>query len=62
MLQEKDKKQQDPKCIALILIYNKFSPNLTAIVSKTLNVLHTNKIYMNYPKNTQSHPLNETKI
>ena len=34
LLQEKDQQQQDPKQIPLILTYNRFLPNLTAVVCK----------------------------
>ena len=43
LLQEKDQEQQDPKPIPLILTYNRFLPNLTAIVRKNWNILQTNK-------------------
>ena len=33
-LQEKDQEQQDPKRTPLILTYNRFLPNLTAVVRK----------------------------
>ena len=42
-LQEKDQEQQDPKRIPLILTYNRFLPNLTAVVRKNWNILQTNK-------------------
>ena len=43
LLQEKDKKQQDPKRAPLIFTCSQFLPNLTAVVHKTWNILHTNK-------------------
>ena len=46
LLQEKDRKQQDPKRIKriqLILSYNRYLPNLTAVVRKNWNILQTNK-------------------
>ena len=43
LLQEKDRKQQDSKSITLILTYNRFLPNLTAVVCKNWNILQTNK-------------------
>ena len=43
LLQEKDKKQQDPKRTPLIFTCSQFLPNLTAVVHKTWNILHTNK-------------------
>ena len=43
LLQEKDQEQQDPKRIPLTLTYNRFLPNLTAVVRKNWNILQTNK-------------------
>ena len=43
LLQEKDQEQQDPKRIPLILTYNRFLPNLTAVVRKNWNMFQTNK-------------------
>ena len=43
LLKEKDQEQQDPKCIKLILRYNRFLPNLTAVVHKNWSTLHPNK-------------------
>ena len=34
LLQEKDQEEQDPKRIPLILTYNRFLSNLTAVVRK----------------------------
>ena len=39
LLQEKDQEQQDPKGIPLILTYNRFLSNLTAVVRKNWNIL-----------------------
>ena len=36
LLKEKDQEQEDPKCIKLILRYNRFLPNLTAVVHKNM--------------------------
>ena len=43
LLQEKDREQQDQKCIPLLLTYNQFLPNLTTLVRKNWNILQTNK-------------------
>ena len=46
LLQEKDREQQDPKRIKriqVILTYNRFLPNPTAVVCKNWNILQTNK-------------------
>ena len=43
LLQEKDQEQQDPKRILLTLTYNRFLPNLSAVVHKYWNILQTNK-------------------
>ena len=42
LLKEKDQEQQDPKCIKLILRYNRFLPNLTAVVHKNWRTLYPN--------------------
>ena len=62
LLQEKDQEQQDPTRISLILTYNQFLPNLTAVVCKGWNILQTNK---NIRELFQKRPIaafKETKI
>ena len=54
LLQEKDQEQQDPKGIPLILTYNRFLSNLTAVVCKNWNILQTNK---NLQELFQEHPI-----
>ena len=53
VLQEKDRNQQDPKPISLMLTRNPFLPNLTAVVRKNWNILQTNK---NLQELLQKHP------
>ena len=53
LLQEKDE-EQDPKGILLILTYNRFLPNLTAVVGKNWNILETSK---NLQELFQEHPI-----
>ena len=43
LLQEKDQEQQDSKRIPLILTYNRFLPNLTAVACKNWNIHQTSK-------------------
>ena len=43
LLQEKYQEQQDPKRITLIFTYNRFLPNLTAVVRQNWKILQTNK-------------------
>ena len=40
--------QQDPKRIPLILTYNRFLPNFTAVARKNWNIFQTNKVYQHY--------------
>ena len=58
LLQEKDQEQQDPKRVPLPLTYNRFSPNLTAVVHKNLNIRQTNK---NLRELFQEHPITAFK-
>ena len=53
LLQEKDE-EQDPKGILLILTYNRFLPNLTAVVGNNWNILETSK---NLQDLFQEHPI-----
>ena len=54
LLQEKDQEQQDPERTPLILTYNRFLTNLTAVACKNWNILQTSK---NLWELFQEHPI-----
>ena len=58
LLQEKDQEQQDSKPIPLILTYNRFLPNLTAVTCKNWNIHQTSK---NLRELFQEHPFTAFK-
>ena len=62
LLQEKDQEQQDPTRISLILTYNQFLPNLTAVVCKSWNIIQTNKNIRELFQKRPTAAFKETKI